>query len=147
MKRLLFDKISAMRMKSCIMCFWGCHFIFAYMDLILPPSFSLFLNLSLSFPFPFLHAFSYLITPQLLPKHCAETISAARYRKQKKPMPKKGEVQKEKPGAESLRKDRTVANKSVFFLFPPIISISFSTIWFVSTLSEPADGLSMSKWV
>uniref|UniRef100_A0A669FBQ3 NCK associated protein 1 like n=1 Tax=Oreochromis niloticus TaxID=8128 RepID=A0A669FBQ3_ORENI len=47
---------------------------------------------------------------QLLPKHCAETISAARYRKQKKPMPKKGEVQKEKPGAESLRKDRTVAN-------------------------------------
>uniref|UniRef100_A0A3Q4GMY8 NCK associated protein 1 like n=1 Tax=Neolamprologus brichardi TaxID=32507 RepID=A0A3Q4GMY8_NEOBR len=47
---------------------------------------------------------------QLLPKHCAETISAARYRKQKKQMPKKGEVQKEKPGAESLRKDRTVAN-------------------------------------
>uniref|UniRef100_A0A3B5B3D4 NCK associated protein 1 like n=1 Tax=Stegastes partitus TaxID=144197 RepID=A0A3B5B3D4_9TELE len=46
---------------------------------------------------------------QLLPKHCAENISAARYRKQKKPMPKKGEVQKEKPGAESRRKDRTVA--------------------------------------
>uniref|UniRef100_A0A672IYZ8 NCK associated protein 1 like n=1 Tax=Salarias fasciatus TaxID=181472 RepID=A0A672IYZ8_SALFA len=35
-------------------------------------------------------------------------ISAARYRKQKKPPPKKGEVQKEKPGAESLRKDRTI---------------------------------------
>uniref|UniRef100_A0AAQ5WYH7 NCK associated protein 1 like n=1 Tax=Amphiprion ocellaris TaxID=80972 RepID=A0AAQ5WYH7_AMPOC len=46
---------------------------------------------------------------QLLPKHCAETISAARHRKQKKPVQKKGEVQKEKPGAESLRKDRTVA--------------------------------------
>uniref|UniRef100_A0A3P8S8F1 NCK associated protein 1 like n=1 Tax=Amphiprion percula TaxID=161767 RepID=A0A3P8S8F1_AMPPE len=45
---------------------------------------------------------------QLLPKHCAETISAARHRKQKKPVQKKGEVQKEKPGAESLRKDRTV---------------------------------------
>ncbi|KAM3621969.1 uncharacterized protein V6R79_018401 [Siganus canaliculatus] len=45
---------------------------------------------------------------QLQPKHCAETISAARHRKQKKPVPKKGEVQKEKPGAESLRKDRTV---------------------------------------
>uniref|UniRef100_A0A3B4UXM3 NCK associated protein 1 like n=1 Tax=Seriola dumerili TaxID=41447 RepID=A0A3B4UXM3_SERDU len=48
------------------------------------------------------------LNDQLLPKHCAETISAARHRKQKKPMPKKGEVQKEKPGAESLRKDRTV---------------------------------------
>ncbi|XP_043979004.1 nck-associated protein 1-like [Gambusia affinis] len=48
------------------------------------------------------------LNDQLLPKHCAESISAARYRKQKKPLPKKGEVQKEKPGAESLRKDRTV---------------------------------------
>ncbi|KAM9409201.1 LOW QUALITY PROTEIN: nck-associated protein 1-like [Pholidichthys leucotaenia] len=48
------------------------------------------------------------LSDQLLPKHCAETISAARHRKQKKSMPKKGEVQKEKPGAESLRKDRTV---------------------------------------
>ncbi|XP_075997106.1 nck-associated protein 1-like [Genypterus blacodes] len=45
---------------------------------------------------------------QLLPRHCAEAISAARHRKQKKPVPKKGEVQKEKPGAESLRKDRAV---------------------------------------
>uniref|UniRef100_A0A4W6EJ62 NCK associated protein 1 like n=1 Tax=Lates calcarifer TaxID=8187 RepID=A0A4W6EJ62_LATCA len=49
------------------------------------------------------------LNEQLLPKHCAENISAARHRKQKKPVPKKGEVQKEKPGAESLRKDRTVA--------------------------------------
>ncbi|XP_028262239.1 nck-associated protein 1-like [Parambassis ranga] len=49
------------------------------------------------------------LSDQLLPKHCAESISAARHRKQKKPMPKKGEVQKEKPGAESLRKDRTVS--------------------------------------
>uniref|UniRef100_A0A672YG36 NCK associated protein 1 like n=1 Tax=Sphaeramia orbicularis TaxID=375764 RepID=A0A672YG36_9TELE len=49
------------------------------------------------------------LNDQLLPKHCAESISAARHRKQKKPVPKKGEVQKEKPGAESLRKDRTVA--------------------------------------
>ncbi|KAK7915561.1 hypothetical protein WMY93_011322 [Mugilogobius chulae] len=50
-----------------------------------------------------------MLHDQLLPKHCAETVSAARYRKQKKPVPKKGEVQKEKPGAESLRKDRAVA--------------------------------------
>ncbi|XP_069002723.1 nck-associated protein 1-like [Embiotoca jacksoni] len=48
------------------------------------------------------------LNDQLLPKHCAESISAARHRKQKKTVPKKGEVQKEKPGAESLRKDRTV---------------------------------------
>uniref|UniRef100_A0A8C8A1P8 NCK associated protein 1 like n=1 Tax=Oryzias sinensis TaxID=183150 RepID=A0A8C8A1P8_9TELE len=48
------------------------------------------------------------LNDQLLPKHCAESISAARHRKQKKAVPKKGEVQKEKPGAESQRKDRTV---------------------------------------
>uniref|UniRef100_A0A8C2X1X5 NCK associated protein 1 like n=1 Tax=Cyclopterus lumpus TaxID=8103 RepID=A0A8C2X1X5_CYCLU len=48
------------------------------------------------------------LNDQLQPKHCAEAISAARHRKQKKSVPKKGEVQKEKPGAESLRKDRAV---------------------------------------
>uniref|UniRef100_A0A667X2V1 NCK associated protein 1 like n=1 Tax=Myripristis murdjan TaxID=586833 RepID=A0A667X2V1_9TELE len=48
------------------------------------------------------------LNDQLLPKNSAETISAARHRKLKKPVPKKGEVQKEKPGAESLRKDRIV---------------------------------------
>uniref|UniRef100_A0A3Q3MCR6 NCK associated protein 1 like n=1 Tax=Mastacembelus armatus TaxID=205130 RepID=A0A3Q3MCR6_9TELE len=48
------------------------------------------------------------LNDQLLAKHCADTISAARHRKQKKPVPKKGEVQKEKPGAESIRKDRSV---------------------------------------
>ncbi|XP_031157613.1 nck-associated protein 1-like [Sander lucioperca] len=48
------------------------------------------------------------LNDQLQAKHCAEAISAARHRKQKKPVPKKGEVQKEKPGAESLRKDRAV---------------------------------------
>ncbi|KAM4613658.1 nck-associated protein 1-like [Polymixia lowei] len=45
---------------------------------------------------------------QLLPKNCAETISRARNKKQKKATPRKGEVQKEKPGAESLRKDRAI---------------------------------------
>uniref|UniRef100_A0A671YR64 NCK associated protein 1 like n=1 Tax=Sparus aurata TaxID=8175 RepID=A0A671YR64_SPAAU len=48
------------------------------------------------------------LNDQLQPKHCAEAISAARHRKQKKQVPKKGEVLKEKPGAESLRKDRSV---------------------------------------
>uniref|UniRef100_A0A8C9VZ73 NCK associated protein 1 like n=1 Tax=Scleropages formosus TaxID=113540 RepID=A0A8C9VZ73_SCLFO len=45
---------------------------------------------------------------QLLPKHCAHTISTARNKKQKKQVPKKGEVQREKPGTESMRKDRAV---------------------------------------
>uniref|UniRef100_A0A8C6LE38 NCK associated protein 1 like n=1 Tax=Nothobranchius furzeri TaxID=105023 RepID=A0A8C6LE38_NOTFU len=48
------------------------------------------------------------LNDQLLPKHCAETISAARHRKQKKQLPKNKEVQKEKPGAESLRKNRII---------------------------------------
>ena len=90
-----------------------------------------FFHLSLPFSFPLLFSFSssisfHLITPQLLPKHCAETISAARYRKQKKPVPKKGEVKKEKPGAESLRKDRTVATKSALLFVSLSISISSS---------------------
>uniref|UniRef100_A0A8C2ECI5 NCK associated protein 1 like n=1 Tax=Cyprinus carpio TaxID=7962 RepID=A0A8C2ECI5_CYPCA len=43
---------------------------------------------------------------KLLPKHSAETISTARNKKLKKSLPKKGDVPKEKPGTESLRKDR-----------------------------------------
>ncbi|XP_046731027.1 nck-associated protein 1-like [Silurus meridionalis] len=45
---------------------------------------------------------------QLLPKHSAETISTARNKKLKKPPPKKGEMVKSKPGAESQRKNRSV---------------------------------------
>lgn len=41
-------------------------------------------------------------------------------------MPKKGEVQKEKPGAESLRKDRTVATTSVFIFVSLISTIRLS---------------------
>uniref|UniRef100_A0AAY4CFT6 Nck-associated protein 1-like n=1 Tax=Denticeps clupeoides TaxID=299321 RepID=A0AAY4CFT6_9TELE len=48
------------------------------------------------------------LNDQLLAKHCADTISRARNKKQKKQMPKKGEVQKEKPGTESQRKDRAI---------------------------------------
>ncbi|KAI1899989.1 hypothetical protein AGOR_G00067600 [Albula goreensis] len=48
------------------------------------------------------------LNDQLLAKHCAQTISTARNKKQKKPMAKKGEVQREKPGAESQRKDRAI---------------------------------------
>uniref|UniRef100_A0A8C1RZM3 NCK associated protein 1 like n=1 Tax=Cyprinus carpio TaxID=7962 RepID=A0A8C1RZM3_CYPCA len=45
---------------------------------------------------------------KLLPKHSAETISTARNKKLKKSLPKKGDVPKEKPGTESLRKDRAI---------------------------------------
>uniref|UniRef100_A0A8C1WRK5 NCK associated protein 1 like n=1 Tax=Cyprinus carpio TaxID=7962 RepID=A0A8C1WRK5_CYPCA len=45
---------------------------------------------------------------KLLPKHSAETISTARNKKLKKSLPKKGDVPKEKPGTESLRKDRVI---------------------------------------
>ncbi|KAJ7999415.1 hypothetical protein DPEC_G00194200 [Dallia pectoralis] len=48
------------------------------------------------------------LNDQLLPKHCGQTISAARNKKQKKQTPKKGEMQKEKPGTESQRKDRAI---------------------------------------
>ncbi|XDV52257.1 hypothetical protein PO909_021001 [Leuciscus waleckii] len=46
------------------------------------------------------------LNEKLLPKHSAETISTARNKKLKKPVPKRGDVPKEKPGTESLRKDR-----------------------------------------
>ncbi|XP_060766353.1 nck-associated protein 1-like isoform X2 [Neoarius graeffei] len=45
---------------------------------------------------------------QLLPKHSVQTISTARNKKLKKPPPKKGETVKNKPGAESQRKNRSV---------------------------------------
>ncbi|XP_069037603.1 nck-associated protein 1-like [Lepisosteus oculatus] len=48
------------------------------------------------------------LSDKLLPKHCAHTISKARNKKQKKAGPKKAEVQSEKPGAESQRKDRAI---------------------------------------
>uniref|UniRef100_UPI00358E413E nck-associated protein 1-like isoform X2 n=1 Tax=Myxine glutinosa TaxID=7769 RepID=UPI00358E413E len=46
------------------------------------------------------------LSDQLLPKHCAKTISQAVSKKTKKVPPKKGEPEKEKPGVESMRKDR-----------------------------------------
>ncbi|XP_027562687.1 nck-associated protein 1-like, partial [Neopelma chrysocephalum] len=45
---------------------------------------------------------------QLLPKHCAATISRARGKKPPKQPPKKGEPQRDKPGTESRRRDRTL---------------------------------------
>ena len=51
--------------------------------------------------------------PQLLPKHCAKTISQAVNKKSKKATGKKGEPEREKPGVESMRKNRLLVTKSV----------------------------------
>ncbi|OXB52456.1 hypothetical protein ASZ78_003229, partial [Callipepla squamata] len=48
------------------------------------------------------------LSEQLLPKHCASTVSRARNKKALKHPSKKGEPERGKPGAESQRKDRTV---------------------------------------
>uniref|UniRef100_H2S820 Nck-associated protein 1 n=1 Tax=Takifugu rubripes TaxID=31033 RepID=H2S820_TAKRU len=46
------------------------------------------------------------LSDQLLPKHCAKTISQAVNKKSKKATGKKGETEREKPGVESMRKNR-----------------------------------------
>ncbi|KAM4700529.1 nck-associated protein 1-like [Discoglossus pictus] len=48
------------------------------------------------------------LSEKLLPKHCASTISKARNKKLKKPPPKRAEPEKEKPGTESQRRDRSL---------------------------------------
>ncbi|TRZ05420.1 hypothetical protein HGM15179_021687, partial [Zosterops borbonicus] len=46
--------------------------------------------------------------PQLLPKHCAANISRARVKKTPKQPPRKGTGDRDKPGTESQRRDRTL---------------------------------------
>ncbi|XP_066472263.1 nck-associated protein 1-like [Tiliqua scincoides] len=48
------------------------------------------------------------LSEQLLPKHCAATISKARNKRARKTTSKKGEPERDKPGAESHRKDRSL---------------------------------------
>ncbi|XP_054859951.1 nck-associated protein 1-like [Eublepharis macularius] len=48
------------------------------------------------------------LSEQLLPKHCAATISKARNKRARKAASKKGEPERDKPGAESHRKDRSL---------------------------------------
>ncbi|POI30968.1 hypothetical protein CIB84_005281 [Bambusicola thoracicus] len=60
----------------------------------------------------------FLFLYQLLPKHCAKTISQAVNKKSKKQTGKKGEPEREKPGVESMRKNRLVVTKHVIpFVF------------------------------
>lgn len=51
--------------------------------------------------------------PKLLPKHCATTISKAKNKKSMKQRqaPRKGEPERDKPGAESHRKNRSIVTK------------------------------------
>ncbi|RXN11053.1 nck-associated 1 isoform X3 [Labeo rohita] len=53
------------------------------------------------------------LSDQLLPKHCAKTISQAVNKKSKKQTGKKGEPEREKPGVESMRKNRLLVTKSI----------------------------------
>ncbi|XP_068123381.1 nck-associated protein 1-like isoform X2 [Hyperolius riggenbachi] len=48
------------------------------------------------------------LSEKLLPKHSAATISKARNKKMKKQPPKRAEPEREKPGTESQRKDRSM---------------------------------------
>ncbi|XP_066063661.1 nck-associated protein 1-like [Chamaea fasciata] len=48
------------------------------------------------------------LSQQLLPKHCAATISRARVKKSPKQPPRKGTGDRDKPGTESQRRDRTL---------------------------------------
>lgn len=50
---------------------------------------------------------------KLLPKHCATTISKAKNKKimKQRQTPRKGEPERDKPGAESHRKNRSVVTK------------------------------------
>ncbi|XP_057263469.1 nck-associated protein 1-like, partial [Pezoporus wallicus] len=49
------------------------------------------------------------LSEQLLPKHCASTLSKARGKQSLKQGAKKGESEREKPGAESQRRDRSLS--------------------------------------
>ncbi|KAG8518303.1 Nck-associated protein 1-like, partial [Galemys pyrenaicus] len=51
------------------------------------------------------------LSEQLLPKHCATTISKAKNKKtmKQRQAPRKGEPERDKPGAESHRKNRSIA--------------------------------------
>uniref|UniRef100_A0A4W6BTI5 Nck-associated protein 1 n=1 Tax=Lates calcarifer TaxID=8187 RepID=A0A4W6BTI5_LATCA len=59
------------------------------------------------------HPYTHTFIVILLPKHCAKTISQAVNKKSKKATGKKGEPEREKPGVESMRKNRLLVTKLV----------------------------------
>ncbi|KFM04271.1 Nck-associated protein 1-like, partial [Aptenodytes forsteri] len=69
------------------------------------------------------------LSEQLLPKHCASTISKARNKKTLKQPAKKGEPERDKPGAESQRKDRTLTtNMDKLHLMLAELSLSLNHV-------------------
>ncbi|KAF4010165.1 hypothetical protein G4228_001643 [Cervus hanglu yarkandensis] len=58
------------------------------------------------------------LSEQLLPKHCATTISKAKNKKtmKQRQAPRKGEPERDKPGAESHRKNRSIVTKAIVWL-------------------------------
>uniref|UniRef100_A0A8C2UAG4 NCK associated protein 1 like n=1 Tax=Coturnix japonica TaxID=93934 RepID=A0A8C2UAG4_COTJA len=86
------------------------------------------------------------LSEQLLPKHCASTVSKARNKKTLKHPSKKGEPEREKPGAESQRKDRTVTtNMDKLHLVLAELSLSLNHVPNISVFEHtvtPAQYLS-----
>ncbi|XP_009889908.1 PREDICTED: nck-associated protein 1-like, partial [Charadrius vociferus] len=69
------------------------------------------------------------LSEQLLPKHCASTVSKARNKKTLKQPAKKGEPERDKPGAESQRKDRTLTtNMDKLHLMLAELSLSLNHV-------------------
>uniref|UniRef100_A0AAQ5ZDK0 Nck-associated protein 1 n=1 Tax=Amphiprion ocellaris TaxID=80972 RepID=A0AAQ5ZDK0_AMPOC len=92
------------------------------------------------------------LSDQLLPKHCAKTISQAVNKKSKKATGKKGEPEREKPGVESMRKNRLLVTKShwkinngskyyIFYVFLQIWSIVGMTMYNQATqeIAKPSE--------
>ncbi|XP_077644707.1 nck-associated protein 1-like [Lonchura striata] len=69
------------------------------------------------------------LSQQLLPKHCAATISRARVKKTPKQPPRKGDPQRDKPGTESQRRDRTLTtNMDKLHLTLSELALSFNHV-------------------
>ncbi|OXB77444.1 UNVERIFIED_CONTAM: hypothetical protein H355_005153 [Colinus virginianus] len=91
-----------------IFCFYSRAFEKMFQQCLELPSQSRY---SIAFPLLCTHFMSCtheLCPEELLPKHCAKTISQAVNKKSKKQTGKKGEPEREKPGVESMRKNRLV---------------------------------------
>uniref|UniRef100_UPI001293B951 nck-associated protein 1-like n=1 Tax=Lonchura striata TaxID=40157 RepID=UPI001293B951 len=69
------------------------------------------------------------LSQQLLPKHCAATISRARVKKTPKQPPRKRDPQRDKPGTESQRRDRTLTtNMDKLHLTLSELALSFNHV-------------------
>ncbi|XP_030054169.1 nck-associated protein 1-like isoform X1 [Microcaecilia unicolor] len=87
------------------------------------------------------------LSSQLLPKHCARTISKAKNKKLNRAAAKKGEMESDKPGTESQRKDRSLmTNMDKLHITLSELSLTLSTISSLSIFEHiitPAEYLSL----